>query len=96
MRDEEGESFELEPITYSADLQKVVRRVMNKGMILEDFQFIYWWEWGHRQLGRAIGLVWEVGFLGFLIARNIHAGWSGRLLGLVALGWAKLALRAFG
>lgn len=35
VRDEEGESFELEPITYSADLQKVVRRVMNKGMILE-------------------------------------------------------------
>ncbi|MBM4290833.1 MAG: LysM peptidoglycan-binding domain-containing protein [Deltaproteobacteria bacterium] len=34
-RDEEGEAFELEPVTYSADLQKVVRRVMNKGMILE-------------------------------------------------------------
>ncbi len=38
VRDEEGESFELEPVTYSADLQKVVRRVMNKGMILETLK----------------------------------------------------------
>lgn len=67
-------------------------QLQNKGMSLEDFQFIYWWEWGHRQLGRAIGLVWVVGFLGFLIARNIPAGWSGRLLGLGALGGLQGAI----
>jgi cytochrome c oxidase assembly protein subunit 15 len=33
-------------------------QLQNKGMTLEAFQFIYWWEWGHRQLGRVIGLVW--------------------------------------
>ncbi|MDG1430613.1 MAG: COX15/CtaA family protein, partial [Paracoccaceae bacterium] len=33
-------------------------QLQNKGMTLSEFQFIYWWEWGHRQLGRTIGLVW--------------------------------------
>ena len=32
-------------------------------MSLGEFQFIYWWEWGHRQLGRFIGLVYLGGFL---------------------------------
>ena len=32
-------------------------QLINKGMSMEDFKFIYWWEWGHRFLGRLIGLV---------------------------------------
>ncbi|MBO9464756.1 COX15/CtaA family protein [Tropicibacter sp. R15_0] len=58
----------------------------NKGMTLSEFQFIYWWEWGHRQLGRVIGLVWALGFFGFLAAKRIPTGWTGRLLGLGVLG----------
>lgn len=58
----------------------------NKGMSLTEFKFIYWWEWGHRQLGRVIGLVWAIGFVGFLVAKRIPTGWTGRLLGLGALG----------
>lgn len=61
-------------------------QLQNKGMTLEAFKTIYWWEWGHRQLGRVIGLVWAVGFFGFLVARNIPAGWTGRLLAIGALG----------
>jgi heme a synthase len=61
-------------------------QLQNKGMSLSEFKVIYWWEWGHRQLGRVIGLVWAVGFVGFLLARNIPPGWTGRLLGLGALG----------
>jgi heme a synthase len=61
-------------------------QLQNKGMSLSEFKVIYWWEWGHRQLGRVIGLVWAVGFVGFLLARNIPSGWTGRLLGLGALG----------
>lgn len=61
-------------------------RIQNRWMELEDFKEIYWWEWGHRQLGRIIGLVWAVGFLGFLLARNIPTGWTGRLLLLGGLG----------
>ena len=25
---------------------------LNRGMSLDEFKFIYWWEWGHRLLGR--------------------------------------------
>ncbi|WP_281967731.1 heme A synthase [Roseovarius nanhaiticus] len=64
----------------------------NSWMSLEDFKVIYWWEWGHRQLGRVIGLVWAVGFFGFLAARQIPAGWTRRLLFLGALGGAQGAV----
>src|SRR6056297_2742879 len=66
--------------------------IMNKGMSLAEFKVIYWWEWGHRQLGRVIGLVWALGFFGFLLARQIPKGWAGRLLGLGALGGAQGAI----
>lgn len=73
-------------------------RIQNQWMELSDFKSIYWWEWGHRQLGRFIGVVWAVGFLGFLAARKIPAGWTGRLLlpGVLggvqgAIGWWMVA-----
>lgn len=55
-------------------------QLQNKGMTLDAFKAIYWWEWGHRQLGRLIGLVWLVGFAGFALARAIPPGWTGRLV----------------
>ena len=61
-------------------------RLQNRDMTLAEFKAIYWWEWGHRQLGRAVGLVWAIGFLGVLAAGRIPAGWIGRLLALGALG----------
>lgn len=67
-------------------------QLQNKGMSLEAFKSIYWWEWGHRQLGRVIGLVWAVGFFGFLLARKIPAGWTGRLLAVGALGGVQGAI----
>ncbi len=67
-------------------------RLQNKGMTLEAFQSIFWWEWGHRQLGRVIGLVWAAGFLRFLVAREIPPGWTGPLLGLGVLGGAQGAV----
>ncbi|KAF0675189.1 heme A synthase [Profundibacterium mesophilum] len=67
-------------------------QLQNKGMSLSQFQFIYWWEWGHRQLGRVIGLVWAIGFAGFALARRIPAGWTGRLLLLGGLGGLQGAI----
>ena len=67
-------------------------QLQNKGMTLDGFKSIYWWEWGHRQLGRLIGLVWLVGFIGFALARQIPPGWTGRLLLLGALGGAQGAI----
>ncbi|MEM7733023.1 MAG: heme A synthase [Pseudomonadota bacterium] len=69
-------------------------QLQNRGMSLEEFKVIYWWEWGHRQLGRVIGLVWAVGFFGLLATRKMPPGWTGRffLIGVLgglqgAIGW---------
>lgn len=67
-------------------------QLQNSQMDLEAFKSIFWWEWGHRQLGRVIGLVWGLGFFGFLVARRIPVGWAGRLLGLGALGGLQGAI----
>lgn len=67
-------------------------QIQNQWMQLSDFKEIYWWEWGHRQLGRVIGLVWAIGFLGFLIARKIPTGWTGKLIIPGALGGVQGAI----
>ncbi|MDP2081365.1 MAG: COX15/CtaA family protein [Pseudotabrizicola sp.] len=67
-------------------------QLMNAGMEMSAFKVIYWWEWGHRQLGRAVGLVWAVGFLFFWATKRIPPGWTGRLLLLGALGGLQGAI----
>ena len=67
-------------------------QLQNAGMTLAEFKNIYWWEWGHRQLGRVIGLVWAVGFVVFLVARKIPTGWIRKLLFVGALGGLQGAI----
>ena len=67
-------------------------RLQNSWMTLADFKVIYWWEWGHRQLGRVIGLVWGLGFLWFFVRRQIPVGWTPRLLLLGGLGGLQGAI----
>ena len=61
-------------------------RLQKSWMQLDDFKVIYWWEWGHRQFGRIIGLVWVAGFLWFFLRQKIPAGWTSRLLLIGGLG----------
>ncbi|WGI20498.1 heme A synthase [Amylibacter sp. IMCC11727] len=67
-------------------------QIQNKGMSLSEFKVIYWWEWGHRQLGRIVGLVWALGFFYFLLRRQIPKGWTGRLVLVGALGGLQGAI----
>jgi cytochrome c oxidase assembly protein subunit 15 len=67
-------------------------QLQNRGMSLESFKAIYWWEWGHRQLGRVIGLVWALGLVALLATRRVPPGWARRLLLLGALGGAQGAI----
>ena len=67
-------------------------QLQNAGMSLSEFQFIYWWEWGHRQLGRFIGLFWALGFAVFYITKKIPTGWTPKLLLLGALGGLQGAI----
>lgn len=72
--------------------------LLNRGMGLQDFKTIYWWEWGHRELGRFIGLVYTAGLIWFLIRRAVSGGTAaalvaiGVLLGMQGLvGWIMVA-----
>ena len=67
-------------------------QLVNRGMTMDEFKIIYWWEWGHRQLGRVIGLVWGIGFLAFWLTKRIPTGWTPRLLMLGALGGVQGAI----
>ena len=64
----------------------------NAGMSMAEFKVIYYWEWGHRQLGRVIGLVWALGFFWFLLRRQIPVGWTVKLLLLGGLGGLQGAI----
>lgn len=46
--------------------------VDNPGMTLDEFKMIFWWEWTHRLLARAIGAVFLGGFLLFLFQRRLN------------------------
>lgn len=65
---------------------------VNQGMSLTEFQYIYWWEWSHRLLGRLVGLVWALGFVFFWATSRIPTGWTPRLLALGALGGLQGAI----
>jgi cytochrome c oxidase assembly protein subunit 15 len=60
--------------------------LLNRGMSLEEFKFIYWWEWSHRQLGRLIGLVFFLPFLWFWAKGLVRGRLALALLGIGVLG----------
>jgi cytochrome c oxidase assembly protein subunit 15 len=61
-------------------------RELNRGMSLDGFKSIYWWEWTHRFLGRLIGAVFLLPFLWFLWRGWVGPGLRGRLWFIFGLG----------
>jgi cytochrome c oxidase assembly protein subunit 15 len=55
------------------------------GMTLEGYKFIYFWEWLHRLLARAIGTVLALVIVWYGIRRRMPQGYLPRLLALLAL-----------
>ena len=60
--------------------------LVNKGMALTEFKFIYWWEWSHRLLGRFIGVAFALPFLFFWATGRLRAGLALKLVGLLVIG----------
>lgn len=57
------------------------------GMTLEDYKFIYFWEWFHRFLVRTVlGTAFILPLAWFWLRGAIPAGYKPRLLGLLGLG----------
>lgn len=65
---------------------------INRGMSLSDFQFIFFWEWLHRLLGRLIGIAFALPLAWFAWKRAIPAGYGPRLVALLALGGLQGAI----
>lgn len=65
---------------------------VNLGMSLDAFKRIFWWEYFHRFLGRAVGLVFFVPLLYFALSRRIGPGLALRLFGIFLLGALQGAL----
>jgi cytochrome c oxidase assembly protein subunit 15 len=61
-------------------------REINRGMSMAEFQFIYWWEWAHRFLGRMIGLVYAIPLAVFLFQGRIRRSMMPLMVGLLVLG----------
>jgi heme a synthase len=67
-------------------------QLVNKGMALEDFKFIYWWEWAHRFLGRIIGLAFALPLAVFWLRGMVRPGNGWKYLGVLALGGLQGAI----
>eukprot|EP00594_Rhizosolenia_setigera_P008710 CAMPEP_0178970882 /NCGR_PEP_ID=MMETSP0789-20121207/19878_1 /TAXON_ID=3005 /ORGANISM="Rhizosolenia setigera, Strain CCMP 1694" /LENGTH=476 /DNA_ID=CAMNT_0020657615 /DNA_START=61 /DNA_END=1491 /DNA_ORIENTATION=- len=85
----------LPPITHDEWLEEFERYKQfpeysqRQNMDLDEFKFIYFWEWGHRMLGRTIGVMFAVPFGYYMFKRKIPTGFPKRLTGLFALGGAQ-------
>jgi cytochrome c oxidase assembly protein subunit 15 len=65
---------------------------VNRGMSLDAFQRIFWWEYAHRLLGRLIGVAFLLPFLWFLVRGRIPRGYGWPLAGVFVLGGLQGAL----
>lgn len=56
--------------TFSKYQQFPEYEKINKGMNLDEFKSIFWFEYSHRLLGRTIGMAFLLPFLYFLIRKK--------------------------
>lgn len=82
--------------TWQSEFEKYQQipefHIQNASMTLAEFKYIYWWEWSHRQLGRLVGLLWAIGYFGFLLRRSLPRGWPQKFLFLGFLGGLQGAI----
>jgi cytochrome c oxidase assembly protein subunit 15 len=67
-------------------------RQINKGMSLDAFKSIFWWEYAHRLLGRVIGAAFALPLAWFVLRRRLPHGLAPPLIAIFALGGLQGAL----
>ncbi len=60
--------------------------INNYSMNLEEFKSIFWFEYSHRLLGRAIGLIFIIPLLYFIITGKVRKSLIPKLVGMFILG----------
>ena len=48
-------------------------KIVNKNMNLEQFKFIFWWEWFHRVFARLIGIIFIIPLIYFIIRKKLNS-----------------------
>jgi cytochrome c oxidase assembly protein subunit 15 len=64
-------------------------QTVNRGMNLEDFKTIFWWEYVHRLLGRLVGLAFALPLLYFIARARVRRDLKMTLFFLLALGGSQ-------
>ena len=67
-------------------------KLVNHAMSVDEFKGIFWWEYFHRLLGRAIGLVFFVPLVWFALQRRIDRPLALKLAGIFVLGGLQGAM----
>jgi len=67
-------------------------RQVNRGMSLQEFKGIVWWEYAHRLLGRLIGFVFLLPLLAFWLRGSIDRPLAAKLAGIFLLGGLQGAM----
>lgn len=61
-------------------------QLVNAGMSLDAFKYIFYWEYGHRLLGRLIGVMFAIPFFFFLFTGQVEASLKPKLWVALGLG----------
>ncbi len=65
---------------------------INAGMTMDEFKYIFFWEWFHRLWGRLIGLTYAIPLIFFWVKNMIPTGYKKPLLGLLVLGGCQAVM----
>ncbi len=60
--------------------------IVNKSMSIEEFKYIFWWEWFHRVFARMIGIVFIVPLIYFTIKKQLSYSLYQRLFVVFIFG----------
>ena len=59
---------------------------VNKNMTLDEFKYIFWWEWFHRFFARLIGIVFIIPFIYFFLKKYLNSFFYKRFTIIFGLG----------
>ena len=59
---------------------------VNKNMTLDEFKYIFWWEWFHRFFARLIGIIFIIPFFYFITKKNLNSFFCKRFFIIFILG----------
>ena len=65
--------FEKWMIVFEMYKQTPEYKIVNKNMSLDEFKYIFWWEWFHRIFARAIGVVFIIPLIYFSLKKQIQS-----------------------